>query len=92
MFFSVGLIAIIARLCYKGKLIVTAEEVIKVHGKKVQFHIKKEDIVSICVRKVNPFLKLLVVISGFIGDICTDLIFLDFIMRKNLRCVGLAVL
>lgn len=74
----VCLIAIVARLCYKGKLIVTAEEVIKVHGKKVQFHIKKEDIVSICVRKVNPFLKLLVVIGGFIGDICTDLIFFRF--------------
>lgn len=77
-FLVVSLIAIMARLCYKGKLIVTAEEVIKVHGKKVQFHIKKEDIVSICVRKVNPFLKLLVVIGGFIGDICTDLIFFRF--------------
>ena len=77
-FLVVSLIAIVARLCYKGKLIVTAKEVIKVHGKKVQFHIKKEDIVSICVRKVNPFLKLLVVIGGFIGDICTDLIFFRF--------------
>ena len=72
------LIAGIARLCYKGKLIVTKNGVIKLHGKKVQFQIKKEDIVSICIRKVNPFLKLLVVIGGFIGDICTDLIFFRF--------------
>lgn len=77
-FLAVSLIAIVARLCYKGKLIVTAEEVIKIHGKKVQFHIKKEEIVSICIRKVNPFIKLLVFISGFIGDICTDLIFFRF--------------
>lgn len=74
----VCLIAGIARLCYKGKLIVTEDEVIKFHGKKIQFRIKKKDIVSICIRKVNPFLKLLVVISGFIGDICTDLIFFRF--------------
>ena len=77
-FVVVGLIAGIARLCYKGKLIVTKNGVIKLHGKKVQFQIKKEDIVSICIRKVNPFLKLLVVIGGFIGDICTDLIFFRF--------------
>ena len=77
-FIIVGLIAGIARICYKGKLIVTANEVIKTHGKKIQFKIKREDIVSICIRKVNPFLKLLVVISGFIGDICTDLIFFRF--------------
>lgn len=71
-------IAGIARFCYKGKLIVTEDEVIKFHGKKIQFRIKKKDIVSICIRKVNPVLKLLVVISGFIGDICTDLIFFRF--------------
>ena len=71
-------IAGIARICYKGKLIVTTDEVIKTHGKKIQFKIKRENIVSICIRKVNPFLKLLVVISGFIGDICTDLIFFRF--------------
>ncbi|HIY77796.1 MAG TPA: hypothetical protein H9728_02010 [Candidatus Borkfalkia excrementavium] len=74
----VCLIAGIARLCYKGKLIVTSDEVIKIHGKKIQFQIKRENIVSICIRKVNPFLKLLVVISGFIGDLCTDLIFFRF--------------
>lgn len=74
----VCLIAGIARLCYKGKLIVTEDEIIKFHGKKIQFRIKKKDIVSICIRKVNPVLKLLVIISGFIGDICTDLIFFRF--------------
>lgn len=77
-FIIVGLIAGIARICYKGKLIVTADEVIKTHGKKIQFKIKRENIVSICIRRVNPLLKLLVVISGFIGDICTDLIFFRF--------------
>ena len=74
----VCLIAGIARLSYKGELIVTSDEIIKVHGKKIQVQIKRENIVSICIRKVNPFLKLLVVISGFIGDICTDLIFFRF--------------
>ncbi len=77
-FTVICLIAGIARLYYKGKLIVTSDEVIKIHGKKIQFQIKRENIVSICIRKVNPFLKLLVVISGFIGDLCTDLIFFRF--------------
>lgn len=77
-FVVVSLIAVIGRLCYKGKLIITADEVVKIHGKKIQFQIKRENIVSICIRRVNPFLKLLVVISGFIGDICTDLIFFRF--------------
>ena len=75
---GVSLIALIARLCYRGKLIVTADGVIKLHGKKVQFKIKREDIVSVCVRKMNPVLKLLVILSAFIGDICTDLIFFRF--------------
>ncbi len=72
------LVAGIARFCYKSKLIVTEEEVIKIHRGKIQFQIKKEDIVSICIRKVNPLLKLLVVIGGFIGDIGTDLVFFRF--------------
>lgn len=74
----IGTIAGIARICYKGKLIVTADEVIKIHRNKIQFKIKRENIVSICIRRVNPLLKLLVVISGFIGDICTDVIFFRF--------------
>ena len=78
IFAGVSLIALIARLCYRGKLIVTADGVIKLHGKKVQFKIKREDIVSVCVRKMNPVLKLLVILSAFIGDICTDLIFFRF--------------
>lgn len=62
----------------ENKKTITQDEVIKIHGKKIQFQIKREDIVSICIRRVNPLLKLLVIISGFIGDICTDLIFFRF--------------
>ena len=69
---GVSLIALIARLCYRGKLIVTADGVIKLHGKKVQFKIKREDIVSVCVRKMNPVLKLLVILSAFIGFIISS--------------------
>lgn len=77
-FLAISSIAIIARLCYRGKLIVTTEEVIKMYGKKIQFKIKKEDIMSICIRKVSPFYKLLVILWVFIGDMCTDLIFFRF--------------
>lgn len=76
--FAICAIVFMVRLFYKGRLIVTAEEVIKIHGTKIQFRIKREDLVSVCIRKVNPLIKLFVFLSSFIGDICTDLIFFRF--------------
>ena len=72
------LIAGIARLCYKGSLIVTNDEIIKIHASKIQFRIKRRDILFIGYRKVNIFAKLFVIIGGFIGDICTDAISIRF--------------
>ena len=74
-----ALVAIVFRLCYKGKLYITSDEVIKVHRKKVQFKIKKSDIVSIGVRKLHPLVKLFsLLLQCFLGDMGTDLIFFRY--------------
>ena len=48
-------IAGIARFCYKGKLIVTEDEVIKFHGKKIQFRIKKKILFLYAYKKLILF-------------------------------------
>ena len=73
------LIALISRLLYKGRLIITKDEIIKLHKNKVQFRIKCEKLLFIGVRKVKPFNKLLVIIGAYIGDLCTDIVSFRFI-------------
>lgn len=70
--------AITCRLLYRGKLIVTESEIIKLHGKKVQFRIYKDNLISIGVRRTNVFIKLLIIISAWIGDLCTDMVSFRF--------------
>ena len=50
---AVCLIAGIGCLCYRDKLIVTEEEIVKMHGVRVYFRIKKGDIQFIGYRKVG---------------------------------------
>ncbi len=79
IYFAVVLIiAIISRIAYRGALIVSENELIKIHGNKVQFRIKREDILFIGVRRTNIFTKLLILISSWIGDLCTDMVSFRF--------------
>ncbi len=72
------IVALISRLLYRGKLIVTESEVIKLHGEEVQFRIRREDLLYIGIRRTNFFMKLLIILSPFIGDLCTDMVSFRF--------------
>ena len=76
-------IAVISRLLYRGRLIVTENEVIKLHGNKIQFRIKREKILLIGIRRTNIFVKLFIIISALIGDLCTDMVSFRFKEAEN---------
>ena len=74
----VFLIAIISRILYRGKLVVTENELIKMHGKKVQFRLSRENLLYIGIRRTNVIVKLLILFSAWIGDMCTDIVSFRF--------------
>ncbi len=74
----VVIIAIISRILYRGKLIVTENEIVKTHGKKVQFKIDREKLLYIGIRRTNICVKLIILVGPWIGDLCTDLVSFRF--------------
>ena len=72
------IVAVISRIIYRGVLVVNEDELIKLHGKKVQFRIKRENLLFIGIRRSNIFTKLIILISAWIGDLCTDMVSFRF--------------
>ena len=79
------LCALISRIAYRDRIIITESEIIKLHRGKEQFHIKKEDLLFIGIRKVNLFAKLLVIIGALIGDMCTDIVSFRFYKAETVE-------
>ena len=73
-----ALMVFIGRVCYRGRLIVTADEVIKMHGKKVQFKIKRQDLLWIGCRKVSIFKRFFTCFAPLVAETAFGLISFRF--------------